>query len=273
MDIRKNESASSTIVYSCYHQASRDGEHFVPEHTLIYQIAGSLILNDGSQEYAPHPGSFRLIRRNQLIKFVKYPPVDGDFKSLSIYLNQGTLKNFSQEYGFSASDKDYGLPVIDLETDIALKQYIQSLLSYQQSGSLKSRQLIELKVKEGLLLLLQANPGLKNILFDFTEPHKIDLAAFMNKNYRFNVRLERLAYLTGRSLATFKRDFGRTFGCSPARWLQQKRLQEAHYLIEKGEKSSRIYLELGFENLSHFSYAYKKMYGNPPSIKQSTGRT
>ncbi len=265
MDLRKNESESSTIVYSCYHQANRDGEHFVPEHTLTYQIAGSLTLHDGSREYTPLPGSFRLIRRNQLIKFVKYPPVNGDFKSLSIYLNQATLKDFSREYGLSASEKDYGLPVINLETDSVLTQYIQTMLSYQQSGILKSRQLIELKVKEGLLLLLQANPQLKNILFDFTEPHKIDLEAFMNKNYRFNVRLERLAYLTGRSLATFKRDFGRTFGCSPGRWLQQKRLQEAHYLIEKGEKASHIYLELGFENLSHFSYAYKKMYGSAPS--------
>ena len=120
MDIKKIEKKAPGIVYSCYHLKSRDGEHFVPEHTLTYQIAGSLILNDGSNKYAPKQGSYRLIRRNQLIKFVKYPPANGEFKSLSIYLNQKTLKDFSQEYGLSSSDKYHGLPVIELNSNESL---------------------------------------------------------------------------------------------------------------------------------------------------------
>lgn len=35
-------------------------------------------------------------------------------------------------------------------------------------------------------LLLKINPELMNILFDFNEPGKIDLEAFMNKNFHFN---------------------------------------------------------------------------------------
>ena len=88
----------------------------------------------------------------------------------------------------------------------------------------------------------------------------------MNQNYHFNVHLERFAYLTGRSLATFKRDFEKLYHTTPGRWLQQKRLQEAHYLItEKGKTASDIYLDLGFEDLSHFSYAFKKQFGEAPS--------
>ncbi len=95
---------------------------------------------------------------------------------------------------------------------------------------------------------------------------KIDLEAFMNRNFHFNVELKRFAYLTGRSLATFKRDFEKIFHVSPSRWLLQKRLQEAHHLIlDKGAAASDIYLDLGFEDLSHFSFAFKKMYGVSPS--------
>jgi AraC-like DNA-binding protein len=123
-----------------------------------------------------------------------------------------------------------------------------------------------LKVKEAVLLLLRNQPALKDALFDFGEPGKIDLEAFMIKNYQFNVGLHRFAYLTGRSLATFKRDFEKTFHTSPGNWLLQKRLQEAHYLIkEKGNKPSDVYLEVGFEDLSHFSYAFKNAYGVAPS--------
>jgi AraC-like DNA-binding protein len=88
----------------------------------------------------------------------------------------------------------------------------------------------------------------------------------MNKNYQFNVELKRFAYLTGRSLATFKRDFEKTFHTTPGKWLQQRRLQQAHYLIkQKRQAPSEVYLELGFEDLSHFSFAFKKAFGVAPS--------
>ncbi|MGY0037778.1 helix-turn-helix domain-containing protein [Pedobacter sp. NJ-S-72] len=88
----------------------------------------------------------------------------------------------------------------------------------------------------------------------------------MNKNFHFNVEMKRFAYLTGRSLATFKRDFEKIYQTSPNRWLQQRRLQEAYHLIrEKGKTVSDVYLEVGFEDLSHFSFAFKKKYGMAPS--------
>ncbi|MBS1564016.1 MAG: helix-turn-helix transcriptional regulator, partial [Bacteroidetes bacterium] len=103
-------------------------------------------------------------------------------------------------------------------------------------------------------------------LFDFSEPYKIDLEQFMLRNFYFNVPVERFARLTGRSLAGFKRDFKKAFGTSPRQWLQEKRLTEARHLIEnKNRKPSAIYLDLGFESLSHFSHSFKKRFGRAPS--------
>jgi len=260
------ESVRSAIAYSCYFKQSRDGEHFVPTHTLTYQMAGSLVLSNGVKQFASQEGSFRLVRRNQLLKFTKYPPVNGEYQSFSFYFDQPFLRDFSNEFNVTASETFRGDPVITLSLNAILKSYLDSLMVYHQTDNLGNPQLVNLKLKEGLLLLLQSQPELKNILFDFVEPHKMDLEAFMNKNYYFNVRLERFAYLTGRSLATFKRDFEKIFQTSPHRWLLQRRLQEAHFLLEqKQRKASEIYLDLGFEDLSHFSYAFKKQYGEAPS--------
>jgi AraC-like DNA-binding protein len=53
---------------------------------------------------------------------------------------------------------------------------------------------------------------------------------------------------------------------APGRWLLNKRLQEAHHLIKnKKRKPSDVYLEIGFEDLSHFSFAFKKLFGVAPS--------
>jgi AraC-like DNA-binding protein len=112
---------------------------------------------------------------------------------------------------------------------------------------------------------METKPELGDILFDFSEPGKIDLKAFMNNNFHFKVDLQRFAYLTGRSLSTFKRDFEKIFSTTPNKWLQQKRLEEARYLLSRGKTVSDVYIEVGFENLSHFSFAFKKAFGKAPS--------
>lgn len=78
----------------------------------------------------------------------------------------------------------------------------------------------------------------------------------------FNVPLDSFAKLTGRSVSTFKRDFTKIFNSSPKLWLKDKRLEEAHYLIKhKKQKPTEFYLDLGFENLSHFYASFKQKFG------------
>jgi AraC-like DNA-binding protein len=254
------------IVYSCYHQVSRGGEQFIQDHVFSYQISGTLLVNDGKKEHRFAEGDFRFVKRNQLAKFLKQPPEGGEFKSISMIIDQETLRSMSIEQGYTASKDHTTESVFQLVAHPLYKSFMDSLMPYESLPPEENKALLSLKVKEAVLLLLRNQPALKDVLFDFTEPGKIDLEAFMIKNYQFNVGLHRFAYLTGRSLATFKRDFEKAFHTSPGNWLLQKRLQEAHYLIkEKGNKPSDVYLEVGFEDLSHFSYAFKNAYGVAPS--------
>ncbi|HEX3386057.1 MAG TPA: AraC family transcriptional regulator [Mucilaginibacter sp.] len=256
----------SPIAYSCYVTRSREGEQFIPDHVFTCQVSGTMIMNDGNREYIFNPGDFRFGRRNYLVKFNKLPPEGGEFKSYSIHFDQQFLRNLGMETGYRSENHANGSAVLELKPDPLFKSYFDSLTPYMQLDADKDSALIELKLREAALVLLKVNPEMKNILFDFSEPGKIDLEGFMNKNFHFNVGLDRFAYLTGRSLATFKRDFEKLFHITPSRWLQQRRLQEAHYLIkEKGRTASDIYLDLGFEDLSHFSFAFKKLYGLAPS--------
>src|SRR5262249_26311073 len=145
-----------------------------------------------------------------------------------------------------------------LKPDKKLKGFVESLSIYVQDESVDER-IILLKTHELVLLLIENDAVFKDILFDVREPYKIDLEAFMNGHYRYNINIDRFAFLTGRSLSGFKRDFEKLFKTSPNRWLVQKRLEDAKFQIEeKNQKPSEIYLELGFEDLSHFSFAYKK---------------
>lgn len=260
------EMKSPKIVYSCYYHVNRQGEQFVAEHFFSYQMTGTLTINDGHHNHIFRPGDFRFIRRNQLAKYVKEPPPNGEFKSLSIVLDQEALREVSREYGFTAGTHATERPILVLPPHPLYKGYMDSLLPYLDLSKENHSALLSLKVKEAILLLMKVHPSLKDQLFDFNEPGKIDLEAFMQQNFHFNVGLNRFAYLTGRSLATFKRDFEKIFHISPSRWLLQRRLEEAYYLIkERGRKPSDVYVDVGFEDLSHFSFAFKNAYGVAPS--------
>ena len=256
----------SPIQYSCSFSRSSKGEQFVPEHTLVYIISGSLVITDTSHTLSFNSGDIYFCRRNNLVKYTKCPPERGEYKSISIYFDQQTVRNISLEYGFKV-DEHTVAPAFQKIPSTAIGNYMRSLLAYETILTNKGTDdLLLVKQKEAILLLLNIFPAIKNILFDFSEPGKIDLEAFMEKNYHFNVQLKRYAYLSGRSLATFKRDFEKIYHTTPSRWLLQRRLREAYHLIKEMKKAaSDIYLELGFEDLSHFSYVFKKTYGVAPS--------
>jgi len=53
---------------------------------------------------------------------------------------------------------------------------MRSLLPYEELLSTStSAELIRLKQKEALILMLAYDPDLKDVLFDFSEPYKIDI--------------------------------------------------------------------------------------------------
>ena len=105
-----------------------------------------------------------------------------------------------------------------------------------------------------------------HFLFDFSDPHKTDLEEFMLKNFHYNAPIENFAKLSGRSLSSFKRDFATTFNSTPSIWLKNKRLSEAYYLMkQKNKKPQDVYLDVGFENLSHFYTSFKQKYGMTPA--------
>jgi AraC-like DNA-binding protein len=164
--------------------------------------------------------------------------------------------------------------VMDLGKHPLLESCLISLVPYFDVEGTFPENIAELKIVEAVSILRIVEPAIDCILANFEEPGKIDLADFMEKHFMSNLPMERFGYLTGRSLSTFQRDFKRLFHTTPQRWLTRKRLELAHYkLAEKRERPVDVYLEVGFEDLSHFSFAFKKQFGYSPAELVERSRT
>jgi AraC family transcriptional regulator, exoenzyme S synthesis regulatory protein ExsA len=142
----------------------------------------------------------------------------------------------------------------------------QSLTPYFDSNIKPTEGVTHLKLLEGIYALLNSNEQLYPILFDFAEPWKVDILEFLNENYADELTMEQIASFTGRSLATFKRDFKKISNHTPQKWLIKRRLEAAYIkLKDEGKKVQDVYVEVGFKNPSHFSTAFKKQYGISPT--------
>lgn len=250
------------LVYSCAFEKHRGYEEFIPEHFLGYQLSGKTHAFHSNGDTVISENTIVFVKKNQLIRTIKYPSKSGKYQFISITLDKEILQQYALENKIVVENRYNGKQKLFFKPDDFLTSYFLSLSPYINKKKEATPKLADLKIREAVELLLQSNPDFKQILFDFSEPYKMDLEEFMNQNYMFNVSVDTFAKLTGRSVSSFKRDFAKAFNTTPKRWLREKRLDEAMYRIkQKREKPADFYLDLGFENLSHFYFSFKQKFG------------
>jgi AraC-like DNA-binding protein len=254
------------FVHACTFEKTYAYEQFVSEHLLAYQLSGETYIYHQLGEMVLKPGQLLLARRNQFAKSIKVPVEGKKYQCISVLFSTERLRQFALDNEIVCDSKYKGKKNIVLEPNGFLTGYFLSVLPYVEQWKGISKRLASMKVNEAIELLLHVRPDLKPFLFDFTDPYKQDLEAFMLKNFHYNAPIGHFARLSGRSLTSFKREFAELFKTSPANWLKNKRLSEAFYLIkQKSQKPRDIYLDLGFENLSHFYSSFKQKFGVTPA--------
>lgn len=252
-------------------------EEMVSEHMLVYLCSGEMDLIAPDKKYHLKKGDAYFVKRNHLVRKIKHPSKNGEpFKGLFLQLKMPFLKKMLSEHRINvplvSNPTTAKSPYVMLKKHPFLNGLFTSLEQYFDAQQYPSKELMEAKLQEAVFTLLQLRPDLGQVLFDFTEPWKINLEEFMNQNYKCDLTVEEFAHYTGRSLSTFKKDFAQIYDLTPSRWIVKRRLEEAKYLMQKlGKKPSDVYLEVGFKNLSHFSTAFKKEFGISPSEFSTNG--
>ena len=259
----------SGIFLSCFSDYSEKCIHATPEHTLVYLYSGEQVIQDGDETITIQAGECAFVRRNHRLLMYKNSKGDELYKGISLTFKRNVLRNFYSQIKKSDFPKKVSISeenVFKIKPSPDITSLFQSLTPYFDDKIKPTEGVAHLKIQEGIYALLNNSELLFPILFDFTEPWKIDILEFLNENYKDELTMEQIASYTGRSLATFKRDFNKISNLSPQKWLIKKRLETAYYkLKEEGMKVQDVYLEVGFKNPSHFSTAFKKQYGIPPT--------
>ncbi len=252
------------IKLSCYDDKFFKSDILFEHHMLVWFISGETKIVQADATYLFKKGDIFLIPRNQLATIINYPKDGQPHKTVVMHLSTKRLRDFYATLNVKPMALE-SQKIYSYNNHPLLESCLASLVPYFDMKDLPEN-IASLKITEAISILRTIDKGIDNVLANFEEPGKVDLVAYMEKNFMFNLPLQKFGYLTGRSLTTFKRDFNKAFNVTPQRWLTQKRLELAHFqFVDKKKNPIDVCYEVGFENLSHFSYAFKKQFGYPPT--------
>lgn len=256
------------VFYSFYYD---DGScaHRSREYAINYIYSGEMILDNGSEKIHVRKGQCVFIPRDHHLTFYKKTYQGERYCGIFMMFTRSFLREMFGRLRHRTVPPDtpkLNGKVMILPPTVEITSLFTSMTPYMDPEVKPRPDFMDLKLQEGLMALLAIDDRFAPTLFDFNAPWKIDILDFMEHNYSSDLTIEEIAHYTGRSLATFKRDFKKISDLTPEKWLIRKRLEKAYEMMREGRrKITDIYTEVGFRNQSHFSTAFKKQYGIPPT--------
>ena len=261
---------NAAVFFKKVQAPSERNERFVSAHAITLVLSGQLKVDDSD-------GNFVLVEAGGMVFLPKgiyfvsdFLPEDGSFEALVFFFPDQMLEEWAVEDApsspsTSASKLPFKFPCPDLIT-----RFSESLLAIYQPPQHKNYPLTLPKLSEFLHLIghSPAGPALRKKIRSLAHREKPNLLNFMQSNFSKPLGVDDYAYLTGRSISTFQREFKRLFGQSPKQWLIERRLEKASGLLGQaggtGSSISEVAIEVGYEDMSHFSKAFRRQYGLSP---------
>ncbi len=190
-------------------------------------------------------------------------------RSTMLLFDNDIIENIPQKNTNAKRQKSH----VFFPRDTFILSYITTLQHLQATGNKISGAMATIKVNELLLYLSDTYPD----IFNSFQPYTIDKSSTeiikkaVEENLSNFLSVKELAFLCNMSIPTFKRQFYKAYNNTPARWMQERRLEMAANKIKfKNIKPTDLYIDAGYSSHSAFSKAFKDQYGISPSEYNSS---
>ena len=239
------------------------------KNTFSFLIEGTKEVVFNNTSLAIDNLEFLIMKSGNCLMTEKLSEVN-NYRSVLLFFSNKLVLKFIQKFNIQKNKPTKNKSVYAFYYDDFIKRIVKSLLDISKFSKVTQQKLLEVKLEEILLYLIELHGT--SILYSLTA--NIDNASLkfiktIENNKLKKLTLKQLAFLCNMSVSSFKREFEKQYLESPIKWFQNKRLEHAHYLLNKEHKtSSEIYFEVGYESLSSFIQAYKSKYLITPKQQQ-----
>lgn len=261
-----------SVIKSYTFTKKRKGTLFLEDHLLLFVQHGIYTVSYGGEVYTVHKNEMVLLKKAISIQYQKTKDPDDPcrLEYKMFFLKDDLLREFFKMANIKPKSPKVPVPISVKPVDERLIKYVESLEPYFKEPEKVDGNLIKIKLLELLYDLAASDGGLMLQLMQLKQQAYSDIAKIVEENILNPVSLNDLAYLSGRSLSSFKRDFQAIYNMPPYHWLREKRLDYAQeLLLSTAMTVTDICFMTGFENITHFSRIFKEYYGcSPISYRQ-----
>lgn len=257
-----------SVIDSCVHSMKGVGTMFLEEHLLLFVLEGKITFYYGKQSYTVRKNEMILLKKATSVRYEKEGEADNDhiFESLMFCMKDDLIKEFLTMSNVKVPQMDEEIKTSVCAMNNCLIAFANSLYPYFTDPSSVNPGLLRLKIMELLYNVSECSKNMFRQILQLRKPVRADIRQVVEQYYATPVTMPELAYLSGRSLSSFKRDFQLTYNMPPAQWIRIKRLEKAKEMLQKTMLPvTDICYSMGFENVSHFSRVFKDYHGHPPT--------
>ncbi len=196
----------------------------------------------------------------------------GMYEAVAVHFHPEVLRKIYEKEtpSFLYKKKVYtGNNMTVIHASAPIEKYIEDILFYFDHPQLANEDILVLKVKEIILLLMQTRDAsnVRHILENLFSKRVIGFKKSIESHIFSDVTVGELAQLNYMSLSSFKRMFKETYDTSPSQYISAKRLEKSKELLTISDLSiSAIAYDCGFKTISHFSKKFKQEYGMSPTV-------
>jgi len=239
------------------------------ENSLIFVLDGhkKLYFNDFSA--LVEPGQLLFLKRGLYVmsEFLE----DVNYEALIIFFSDAFLKEFSLKHMSApqgAGMQYQPMTHLVIPTNTLLESFRDQYLGYFDQSLTRLHDILQLKLTELFLLLISGGNSEQVMRWIQGIAHRqpVSLEYIVRKHLFQPLTLDELAELSGRSLASFKRDFQNLYSISPRKWINTQRLAHAKMLLHNTSGNvSEVAAECGFDNVPYFIRVFKHEFGVTPA--------
>lgn len=242
---------------------------FPDEACFIYFEEGNSKINSPYDQVKISPQESVLLKCGTYFSDLRVELEFDAYKIIVVHLPKNILKEiYVHEFPPVLNLRSTSNSIRKIESQELVGQFIKSLNFYFENPQLVSDELLSLKIKELILLLVNTEnlDTLSTLFQQLFTPQEIDLREVVKQHLFSEISVNDLAFLCHMSISTFKRQFKHVFNDTPANYFKTKRLEKAKELLILSKLSiSEIAYETGFADVGHFSKSFKSLYMSTPS--------
>lgn len=149
-----------------------------------------------------------------------------------------------------------------------LEKFIESITFYFDNPEIVNEEILVLKVRELILLLVQSThaEGIYKLFTSLFSRRATTISSVINTHLYSNFTIRELSKLAGLSLTSFKDAFIRAYGEPPARYIRKMKIEKAKKLLLTSDHTVNEIADLvGYKDLSHFSKSFQAVTGSSPT--------